>query len=125
MNNRESLIIWNRNGRLTMLAARCGACSGIGRFIEPAGQDADCEHCGGLGWFGIDPSQPVQALPGSTAKVAMLGIRYVTGKPLWHPQDGPPAEKTVSADAHDQLAASSNGNDRASQRQLLAADLVS
>jgi hypothetical protein len=80
------------------LAARCGMCSGVGYFFEDSPDHVTCEHCGGVGWFGIDPKMPVMAHPGSVAKVAMLSVRYSSGVPLWNAQDsvGP---QPVAADA--------------------------
>jgi hypothetical protein len=84
----EDLVIWQQDGDVILLAARCGECDGMGRFATPSEEYLDCEACLGLGWFGIDPEQPVMAHAGSAAKVAMLTARYATGVPLWHVRDG-------------------------------------
>lgn len=58
---------------------------------------AHCERCDGQGWLGIDPHQPVEAQPGSIAKIAMLTVRYASGVPLWNDKDGPAsADETCS-----------------------------
>ena len=70
------------------MAARCAECGGEGRFFDQEGESVDCEHCSGQGWFGVDPHQPVMAVPGTVAKIAMLTVRYASGVPLWNPADG-------------------------------------
>jgi hypothetical protein len=84
----EDLIVWSGDRERLQLAARCAECGGMGRFVMSAEEYENCEHCAGLGWFGIDPKQPVKAHAGSVAKVAMLTARYATGNDLWHPHDG-------------------------------------
>jgi hypothetical protein len=55
----------------------------------------DCEHCGGCGWFGIDPELPVMADPGSVERIAMLSVRYAAGVPIWNDNDRPVDERTA------------------------------
>ena len=84
----ENLIVWSHDGDRLQLGARCGECSGAGRVLASAVQYDDCDACSGIGWFGIDAEKPVMAHVGSTAKVAMLTVRYASGVPLWHSSDG-------------------------------------
>jgi hypothetical protein len=83
-----NLIVWSRSGTKLRLAARCGMCNGMGRFYGANIESEDCEHCYGRGWFGIDPKVPVEALPGTVEKVAVLTVRYATGTPLFDRRDG-------------------------------------
>lgn len=87
----RDLIVWGRKNDKPRVAERCPKCRGKASISAGAAED-DCDLCGGLGWFGIDPLQPVEARPGSVEKIAMLGVRYASGVPLWNDQDGPRAE---------------------------------
>lgn len=103
----QHLVVWGREGDRVFLAARCAECGGAGDLFTPSMERVDCEHCTGNGWFGIDPTKPVSAHPGSVAKVAMLGVRYAAGVPLWHPLDGPAgAEKAAAMQSKSQTARS-------------------
>lgn len=86
------LIVWGiRNGK-PLTAVVCPDCGGRGRLFQSTPELDECKNCAGLGWFGIDPWQPVAARPGSPEKVAMLTVRYASGVPLWNEQDGPVAD---------------------------------
>ncbi len=37
--------------------------------------------------FGVDPTKPTKARPGSDEKVRILAARYAAGLPLWHEDD--------------------------------------
>ena len=87
MSKSENLIIWGRRRSEWLLAARCGMCGGRGQVAKSDLEYVDCQHCAGLGWFGIDPRMPLMALQGSTAKIAMLSVRYAMGVPLFDDRD--------------------------------------
>ena len=53
--------------------------------------------------FGVDPTKPTKARPGSAEKVRILAARYAAGLPLWHEEDSydhspQPAEEPVSSE---------------------------
>lgn len=82
----------------------------MGRLFGAGMDTEDCAHCGGQGWFGIDPHMPVQAGAGSVQKVAMLSVRYANGIPLWDQRDG------VDGDVARRLAAHHQGQVSLSRR---------
>ena len=87
MNRNENLIIWRRTEAMLHLAARCADCEGVGSVLTTTLDRIDCESCEGRGWFGIVPQHAATADPGSVEKVAVLGVRYAMGTPLWNGRD--------------------------------------
>lgn len=84
----HDLIILGRHRGRWLLGARCGCCLGTGYHMPQTGQRSECHRCQGCGWFGIDPTLPVFAHPGSAAKVATMTVRRARDVPLWNPLDG-------------------------------------
>lgn len=89
-------IEWNHEPK--KVAVRCGVCRGEGVVGVPRGRresasDATrpCDECDGAGWFGIDPLEPVDLVPGGDrdcdVKTIVLAVRYAAGVPLWNPGD--------------------------------------
>lgn len=70
----------------------CETCNGSGWI---AGRTAGrhpigyCIPCDGVGFFGIDGSQPCPAKPGTRLKAAFIVVRERDGLPIWHPGDAP------------------------------------
>ena len=95
MSRSEDLIVWSRKKGLARLAARCGHCGGHGRHYLQSIEADNCAHCEGLGWFGIDPEEPVSAQPGSVERIAMMSVRYASGVRLWNGQDRVVDERTA------------------------------
>jgi len=99
--NNEHLIVWRRTEDTLFLAARCAHCNGTGSLLTPSFQRDNCAPCGGRGWFGIAPDWCATVDPGSVEKVAVLGVRYAAGQPLWNRRDRcacevlPPQEAAV------------------------------
>ena len=89
MSERKHAIVWGYHEKEPLTAEPCPECDGRGRFYDGTVQIEHCGHCNGLGWFGIEPRLPVQAIPGSVEKIAMLSVRYASGVPLWNDEDGP------------------------------------
>ena len=83
----ENLIVWRRTQNALNLAARCAHCDGVGSILTRDLEREDCAACSGRGWFGIDPRSAASADPGSVEKVAVLGVRYASGEPLWNNRD--------------------------------------
>ena len=83
----ENLIVWRRTQTALNLAARCAHCDGVGSILTRDLEREDCAACSGRGWFGIDPRSAASADPGSVEKVAVLGVRYASGEPLWNHRD--------------------------------------
>jgi len=70
----------------------CALCGG-GGLLDPPDDGRNhnptrCELCGGVGFFGIDPTAPAPAIPGSPLKIAYLVARYAAGMELWDERDG-------------------------------------
>lgn len=73
----------------------CVSCRGEGYLRSPEGRMRGsklgglpgCGVCDGHGLIGVDPARPTGFPPGSDAKVAVLGARYLSGMPLWNPHD--------------------------------------
>jgi hypothetical protein len=87
VNRNENLIVWRRTENVLFLAARCAHCEGVGSILTPTFDRTDCVPCEGRGWFGIVPQHGATADPGSVEKVAVLGVRYASGTPLWNGRD--------------------------------------
>lgn len=51
-----------------------------------------------------EPTERTDAIPGSAAKVAVLAERASRGLGLWHPLDGPPAYRRITAARFARLA---------------------
>jgi hypothetical protein len=83
----ENLIVWRRTQTALHLAARCVHCDGVGSILSHTFERIDCVPCNGRGWFGIDPQSAASVDPGSVEKVAVLGVRYASGAPLWDRRD--------------------------------------
>jgi len=97
MSKNEDLIVWGSQGSQLLLGARCSGCGGRGRLFESPVDHDSCQPCGGLGWFGIDPNQPVTASAGSVAKIATLTVRYASGLPLFNARDWSDSEDRLFA----------------------------
>lgn len=122
MSKSDVFIVWSRANGQVHVAAKCGPCNGLGRLFEASVEVDDCEHCGGCGWFGINPELPVLADPGSVERIAMLSVRYATGTPLWNPGDRPVDEKT--ARFFEMHLADRNGRENAAHSEFGGFSLV-
>ncbi len=95
----ENLIVWRRTQETMHLAARCAHCDGVGSILTHTFERIDCTECYGQGWFGIRPESAATADPGSVEKVAVLGVRYAAGLPLWNGRDRCAAETVAAEEA--------------------------
>lgn len=120
MNRNENLIIWRRTEKTLYLAARCAHCEGVGSVLTATFDRIDCVPCEGRGWFGIVPQHGATADPGSVEKVAVLGVRYATGSPLWNGRDRCACETLAPEEAPPLAIPSKKRKSRAGKRQAAA-----
>lgn len=71
-----------------VVATRCEQCQGFGGSYSCKVAVDPCRRCGGRGYFGIDPTAPTIAPPGTAERVAVYMARYMTGMSIWNKQDG-------------------------------------
>ncbi len=82
-------MVWQRNGSSCRLGFICAECTGSGQVGGGSkfAYSEVCDVCDGTGWFGIDATQATTARRGSSAKLAVMQVRYAAGVPLFNRGD--------------------------------------
>lgn len=83
-------------------AIACQQCGGLGVIWDEKRKELcfplPCDHCRAIGYFGIDPTMPTTAIPGSYAKMAVLAARERAKLPLYDPSDACDSEPIYMGD---------------------------